>query len=101
MKPTIVVLCEDTSNTQAMQRSKGYFEKREGIAVEYDLNSFEVAGQKANQDLSNGTGLYDILLQYNFSLASFVLNDWVLKIDDFNKVLPDFEARRLRVGHLP
>ena len=79
---TIVVLGEDSSNTSALESLSGQFTADTGIHVEFDKATFEATGEKANQDLSRGTGLYDVLLQYNFSLANFVLNDWVLSLDE-------------------
>src|SRR5271166_4604771 len=62
----ISVLGEDSSNTRAMESLKVGYEKAAGIAVQYYEFPLGVLGAKANQDLANHTGLYDIIMQYNF-----------------------------------
>jgi len=90
----LVVLGEDSSNVNAIQTVVGDFQRKTGIAVSFDKSTFEVSYQKANQDLTNGTGLYDIVMQYNFSLSSYVLNKWVLTIPELSTLIPNFADRR-------
>jgi len=85
---TITVLGENSSNLQAMEALKGNYEKKADIKIEFKPNTFEDAFNKANQDFANKTGLYDIVLQYNFSLSSFVRNGYVFNIDKLSKNIP-------------
>jgi multiple sugar transport system substrate-binding protein len=68
------------------------------IDLVFKPNTFEDALTKSNQDFSLHTGLYDIIMQYNFSLASFVRNNYVYTIDELkdsinkNEFSFDFEA---------
>ena len=81
-KVTLTVLGENSSNLQAMEPLKGGYEKNSNVKIEFKPNTFEDAFSKANQDFANKTGLYDIVLQYNFSLSSFVRNSYVFNIDE-------------------
>jgi multiple sugar transport system substrate-binding protein len=90
---TVTVLGEDSSNLNAMKELKGAYEKEAGITIKFQADEFSVANQKANQDFANGTGLYDIVLQYNFSLASFSRNRYVYTINDLNSLIADQQRR--------
>ncbi len=85
---TLTVLGENSSNLQAMSALKSEYEKAANIKIEFKPNTFEDAFNKANQDFANKTGLYDIVLQYNFSLSSFVRNGYVYNIDEISKDIP-------------
>jgi multiple sugar transport system substrate-binding protein len=93
---TLTILGEDASTMQAIEGVKGRFEAEHRIKVATTKNAFEVLQQKANADLSSGTGLYDIILNVNSSLSSYVRNGWVFKLADLQKIDPtlgkgDFE----------
>ena len=92
-RATITVLGEDSSNLNAMKALKGAYESDTGITINFQADEFSVANQKANQDFANGTGLYDIVLQYNFSLANFARNNYVYSINDLTSLLTD-QSRR-------
>lgn len=86
-RPSIRVLGEDSSNLQAIEslyKAKPYA----GAQIEFNKHSFEDALQKANLDFAQGTGLYDIVLQYNFSLSSFSRNRYVLTVDELKQLVP-------------
>jgi multiple sugar transport system substrate-binding protein len=85
---TLTVLGENSSNLQAMESLKGDYEKKAGVKIDFKPNTFEDAFNKANQDFANKTGLYDIVLQYNFSLSSFVRNNYVYSLDELTKNIP-------------
>jgi len=85
----LTVLGENSSNLQAMEALKGDYEKKAEVKIEFKPNTFEDAFSKANQDFANKTGLYDIVLQYNFSLSSFVRNSYVYNIDELSKDIPE------------
>lgn len=85
----LTVLGENTSTLQALAATKSDFERREGASINCAMDTFEVLQQKANQDLSMGTGLYDIILNVNFSLSSYVRNGWVLTRHDILSLAPD------------
>jgi len=84
-KITLTVLGENSSNLQAMEALKAKYEINEGITIAFKPNTFEDAFNKANSDFANKTGLYDIVLQYNFSLSSFVRNEYVFPIGDLTR----------------
>jgi len=88
-KVTLTILGENSSNLQAMQALKGGYEKKNNIKIEFKPNTFEDAFNKANQDFANKTGLYDIVLEYNFSLSSFVRNGYVYNINDLTENIPE------------
>jgi multiple sugar transport system substrate-binding protein len=89
-KTKITVLAESATSIQSMMAlEKDYEAKHPDVDLDFKPNSFDDAFQKANQDFANGTGLYDIVMQYNFSLASFVSNKYVYPIDNLIKNMPD------------
>lgn len=91
----LTILGENSSTIQSMQTLENEYEKISGINLDFKPNSFEDAFNKSNQDFANRTGLYDLVLQYNFSLSSFVRNDYVYKLNELKKESPnlnfDFE----------
>lgn len=81
-RETITILGEDSSNLLAYQSLGDDFTAESGITVEFEGATFEQAVQKADADFRSGRGDYDIILQYNFSLAPYVKNDYVIGIDE-------------------
>lgn len=79
------VLGEDSSNLRAMEALKKEYEKAEGIKIDFRPNTFADAYKKANQDFAHETGLYDVILQVNFSLSSFVRHQYVYNVDSLIK----------------
>ena len=71
----ITIIGENSSSIQSMQALQPEYEKSSGVKLDFKPNSFEDAFNKSNQDFANKTGLYDLVLQYNFSLSSFVRNN--------------------------
>lgn len=80
-KNSVVILGEDSSNLNAYRLLKEEFTKKTGIQLKFIGATFEQAVQQADADFRNGTGNYDIVLQYNFSLAPYVKNNYVADID--------------------
>jgi multiple sugar transport system substrate-binding protein len=81
----ITIIGENSSSIQSMQSIQTDYETKSGVKLDFKPNSFEDAFNKSNQDFANKTGLYDIVLQYNFSLSSFVRNEYVYKLADLKK----------------
>jgi multiple sugar transport system substrate-binding protein len=81
----LTIIGENSSSIQSMQTLQMEYEEEAGIKLDFKPNSFEDAFNKSNQDFANKTGLYDIVLQYNFSLSSFVRNNYVYKLDELKK----------------
>lgn len=79
------VLGEDSSNLRAMESLKKEYEETEHIKIDFRPNTFADAYKKANQDFANETGLYDVILQVNFSLSSFVRHQYVYNVDSLIK----------------
>ena len=100
-RATLVVLGEDSSNIQAMEELKDSYEKANGVRIHFDKATFDQAYKGAYQDLSSGTGINDIILQYNFSLASFARNDYVLWKADLVKLIPDENQRTFEKDIFP
>ena len=82
----LTVLGEDSSNLNALDELKDSYEDTHDVRIVYRPNSFEVAAEKANQDFMHHTGIYDIVLQYNFSLTSYVRNNYVYNVDSLLKL---------------
>jgi len=78
----LTIIGENSSSIQSMQALQAEYEKKSNIKLDFKPNSFEDAFNKSNQDFANKTGLYDIVLQYNFSLSSFVRNNYVYKLNE-------------------
>ncbi|MCG2612701.1 extracellular solute-binding protein [Terrimonas sp. NA20] len=88
-KTVITILAENSASIQAMAALKQQYEaEHPDITLEFKPNTFDDAFTKSNQDLANKTGLYDIIMQYNFSLSSFVRNNYVYTIDELAKYVP-------------
>lgn len=74
-------MAESATSIQSMMAlEKDYETKHPDVDLDFKPNSFDDAFNKANQDFANGTGLYDIVMQYNFSLASFVSNKYIIRL---------------------
>jgi ABC-type glycerol-3-phosphate transport system substrate-binding protein len=87
-KVNLNIIGENASNLKALNALKTEYETKTGIKISYHPYSFDDAFTKANQDFATGSGIYDIVMQYNFSLSSFVRNDYVYKIGDIRNNIP-------------
>jgi len=92
---TLTILGEDASTMQAIDTVKGRFEAAHGVQVSTTKNAFEVLQQKANADLSSGSGLYDIILNVSSSLSSYVRNGWVYTLADLTHMDPALDNQSL------
>ena len=81
-KEALIVFGEDSSNLKAYGSLSDEFTAKTGIQLKFEGATFEQAVQKADADFRNGKGDYDIVLQYNFSLAPYVKNKYVAEISD-------------------
>jgi ABC-type glycerol-3-phosphate transport system substrate-binding protein len=81
-KTVITILGEDSSNLNAYRSLAQDFNERTGIGLKFEGATFEQAMLKADDDFRNGSGKYDIVLQYNFSLSPYVRNSYVAKVED-------------------
>lgn len=89
-KTKITIIGENASNMQALMALEKEYEKQNpSIDLDFKPSTFDDAFNKSNQDFANGTGLYDIVMQYNFSLSSFVRNKYVHELDELLKKVPD------------
>lgn len=84
----IVILGENSANIHAMEQTRSSFESKSNPKLRFEKVSFEDAEAKAIQDFYNKTGTYDIVLQYNFLLSSFVRNDYVSPVVELKKGIP-------------
>ncbi len=78
----LTILGENSSNIHSMQALQSDYEEKSGVKLDFKSHSLEDAFNKSNEDFANRTGLYDLILQYNFSLSSFVRNDYVYKLSE-------------------
>jgi ABC-type glycerol-3-phosphate transport system substrate-binding protein len=85
----IRVLGEDSANLKALSELNQGYETQLGTTIKIEPAAFEVAFQKSTNDFANHTGAYDIVLQYNFSLSSFVRNNYVIPLDELKAKVPD------------
>ncbi len=86
----ITVIGENAATIQALMSLGGEYEAgHKNIKIDFKPNTFEDAFTKSNQDFANGTGLYDVVLQYNFALSSYVRNKYVYTPDELSKSIPD------------
>lgn len=91
---TIRVLGEDSSNLQAMREFAPAFQQEmargnRSVTVEFEPASFEDAGQRANEDFASGRGRYDIVLQYNFSIAEYASKNYVFRTQELIPIVPE------------
>jgi multiple sugar transport system substrate-binding protein len=84
----LTLLGEDSSTIHSIEALKEGYEKETGTSISALGYSFEESFEKANVDFASGTGRYDIILQYNFSLSSFVRNNYVFALDELKKDMP-------------
>lgn len=88
------IIGENSSTIQAMMSIEDTYEKlNPKVDLVFHPNTFDDAFNKSNQDFANKTGLYDIIIQYNFSLSSFVENKYVYTLDELNKDIPQSNLR--------
>ncbi|MEX1013593.1 MAG: extracellular solute-binding protein [Candidatus Paceibacterota bacterium] len=86
---SISVIGEDSSTIQSIQALAPEYKEETGIDVNVQGYTFEESFDRVNVDFSSGTGRYDIVLQYNFSLSSFVRNDYVYQLEELKEDYPD------------
>jgi multiple sugar transport system substrate-binding protein len=87
----INVIGENASNLKALESTKSVYEKANNIEIKFNAFTFEDAFNKSNQDFVNKTGLYDIVMQYNFSLSSFVRNNYIVPLNELTQDIPQKE----------
>ena len=60
--------------------------------VKFEAQDFDTLLEKSNQDLALGTGQYDVIMQYNFTLSSYVENNLVWKSSDLKSKYPSIDT---------
>jgi ABC-type glycerol-3-phosphate transport system substrate-binding protein len=84
----ITILGEDSSNLNAYATLGQDFTKKTGIKVRFEKVSFDQLAERAEADFRNGTAKYDIVLNYNFSLAPYVTNKYVVEMGSPTSPIP-------------
>jgi multiple sugar transport system substrate-binding protein len=84
--PQLTILGEDSSNLRAMASIAPDFKRLTGVDVRFVPQTFEQLERTSDTSLSHGANTYDLILNYNFSLAPYVRNDWIVPLD---KLPPD------------
>lgn len=88
-RTVITILGENSGNLQSMRLNKDVYEQSQNVTLDFKGNSFEETLQKANDDFISRTGYYDIVLEYNVAISSFVRNNYVYTKDELtNGFLP-------------
>ncbi|NVO03002.1 MAG: extracellular solute-binding protein [Bacteroidetes bacterium] len=85
----IKIIGENTSTIAAITKIKGKYENAKGIKVTTFPYEYSTLLTKSTVDIAKGDNSYDIIMQYNFALSSYVRNNYVFKIDEMKKGLPD------------
>jgi multiple sugar transport system substrate-binding protein len=93
---TLRILAEDVSTTRAI-RDETLKVYSPAMHPKFDLMAYDEMVQKANLDLASGTGVYDIILQYNTALANYIRNKYIVSLSEMRKRFPD----RVRQGTFP
>jgi multiple sugar transport system substrate-binding protein len=86
---TINIIGEDSSNLSAIEIRAREYTSKTGVSIQVKKLPFDDALQTANQDLAFGTGKFDIILQYNFTLANYVGSGNVWKLRDLKARYPN------------
>ncbi len=81
----IRILAEDVPTTRAIRELSSAYP----YPIQFDLMPYDQMVQKANLDLTTGTGEYDIILQYNTALANYIENHYVVSLRELRKKFPD------------
>lgn len=80
----ITVLGEASASLNAVGDIKQQYIDQTGESIITKGFTFEEAMEKANVDFANGTGKYNIVMQYNFSLSSFVRNNYIYNLQELS-----------------
>lgn len=93
-EPTVIrVLGEDSSNVRAMKALAPEFSQRllaqgHNVHVDFTALAFDDAQKRADRMFSQKSSEFDIVLQYNFSLASYAGHDYVMRARDLTPLVP-------------
>lgn len=98
-RPNLTILAEDIPTAHAIKKLVEEIQENDDLnyQAEFVLEPYGKMIQKANQDLASGTGVYDIILQYNTALATYVPKDWVYTLADIRSMF----GNQLRNGRFP
>jgi len=88
-------LGEDSSNVSAIA---SYLKQQHEIAT-VEAADFVTALQKSTSDFAGGAGYYDVVLQYNFSLATFARNNYVYRLDQLKALTAQTANRDYAFEH--
>jgi multiple sugar transport system substrate-binding protein len=83
------VLGEDSSNLAALRELAPAFKEATGVRVEFVAQTFDNLQKTADSSLQSRSSMYDIVLNYNFSLGSYVQNEWVFTLPELKALLAD------------
>jgi ABC-type glycerol-3-phosphate transport system substrate-binding protein len=82
---------EDSSNLAAIRAVLPQFGERSGIETVADATDFTTLFTQANTDFANGSGRFDIVLQYNFSLSPYTRNRYVVTTEELKQSNPELD----------
>jgi multiple sugar transport system substrate-binding protein len=84
----IRIVGEASSNLLAIESLVPQFTQKTGIKVNVEAADFDSAKTRSDTDLSQGTGRYDIVLQYNFALSQYITRGYVDTLRELNPWKP-------------
>jgi len=92
---TLVVAADDTSATEAMEKSARDFKQQTGINVAIEKFAYALSMTKAGEDLATKAGHYDLVIQNTGGLAKFATEGSIYSVDELEKATgrkADFES---------
>jgi multiple sugar transport system substrate-binding protein len=84
---TLTIAGEDSSNLHAIETLLDGYRAKTGTQVRVVKLAFGDLQTQAAQDLQSGAKRFDIILNYNFSLASYVRRNWVFGLRELKGLL--------------
>ncbi|MBS0288650.1 MAG: extracellular solute-binding protein [Proteobacteria bacterium] len=103
----LTIIGEQLPTTDAMKKRipefELWFRENHGfpIQVKFITDNYETMNQKTNDDLVKGASRYDLILQYNTALSTYVQKEYVYTLQDetYRKAFSDLETLEKRLIH--
>jgi len=87
---SLSIIAEDVPTTRAIRDLS--FQKKTSFddshPIKFELVPYLDLLEKADHDLYEGTGLYDVILQYNTALANYISHNYLVSIVQMRKQFP-------------
>jgi ABC-type glycerol-3-phosphate transport system substrate-binding protein len=90
LSASIKVLAEDVPTTRSMRElSLRKNSEANPTTIQFELMPYEAMIEKADLDLFGGSGIYDLILQYNTALASYISHNVVISLAELKAKFPN------------